>query len=131
MSETQTTGRKARRSTNRKSRTGRAPGRRAGERRPPSERTRSARPQADATGAPAEPVACDTSRDDFQGPLGADTLDRVLHAALGRMTLGISPAALAQAWADWAVHLAMAPGKQAELGQKALRKAVRFWLYAG
>jgi polyhydroxyalkanoate synthase len=68
--------------------------------------------------------------DHFQGPLGADTLDRVLHAALGRATAGISPAALAQAWADWGTHLAMAPGKQAELVQKAARKTVRYWLYA-
>jgi polyhydroxyalkanoate synthase len=43
--------------------------------------------------------------------------------------LGISPAALAQAWTDWAVHLSMAPGKQAELVQKAARKAVRLMLY--
>ena len=68
--------------------------------------------------------------DGFQGPLGADTWDRVLHAALGRATLGVSPGALAQAWADWFVHLAMAPGKQGELVQKAARKQARLLRYA-
>ena len=54
----------------------------------------------------------------------------MLHAAVGRATLGLSPAALALAYADWAVHLASSPGKQAHLVEKALRKAVRLGLYA-
>ncbi len=58
------------------------------------------------------------------------TLDRLLHAAIGRFTLGLSPASLLEAYSDWAFHLALAPGKQAELLQKAVRKAVRFWTYA-
>jgi polyhydroxyalkanoate synthase subunit PhaC len=52
--------------------------------------------------------------------------DRMLHAALGRMTCGISPAALALAWTDWTLHLAESPGKWARLCEKALRKAGRF-----
>jgi len=80
---------------------------------------------------PLRPAAQAPQRhdDSFQGPLGAETMDRVLRAALGRATLGISPAALAQAWADWAVHLSMAPGKQVELVQKAVRKQVRLMLH--
>ena len=58
-------------------------------------------------------------------------LDRFGHAVLGRMTFGISPAALGLAWADWASHLAVSPGKQTELWQKATRKWVRLGLYAG
>ena len=58
------------------------------------------------------------------------TTDRMLHAALGRMTCGISPAALALAWTDWTLHLAESPGKWARLCEKALRKAGRFGNYA-
>ncbi|NIA52959.1 alpha/beta fold hydrolase [Massilia sp. TW-1] len=54
----------------------------------------------------------------------------MLHAALGRMTYGISPAALALAWTDWTLHLAQSPGKWARLSEKALRKAGRFGEYA-
>jgi polyhydroxyalkanoate synthase len=46
------------------------------------------------------------------------------------MTMSVSPAALMLAYLDWLVHLAMAPGKRGELAQKALRKAVRFAVYA-
>jgi hypothetical protein len=59
-----------------------------------------------------------------------DSLDRMTHALIGRATAGISPAAVALASLDWAVHLASAPGKQMELVQKAVRKAIRFALYA-
>lgn len=51
-----------------------------------------------------------------------ETLDTAVHAALARMTGGLSPAALGNAYADWAVHLAFSPGKQAELGVKLVRK---------
>jgi polyhydroxyalkanoate synthase len=61
---------------------------------------------------------------------GLESLDRLIHAWQGRFTASISPAALALAFTDWAVHLANAPGKQAALVQKALRKAVRLGLYA-
>jgi poly[(R)-3-hydroxyalkanoate] polymerase subunit PhaC len=59
-----------------------------------------------------------------------DMIDRAMHAMAGRVTLGISPAAVALAYFDWLVHLGASPGKQAELVQKAIRKAVRFWVYA-
>jgi len=92
-------------------------------------RSQAAQPAANVVPLRPVPPAPPRQDDTFQGPLGAETMDRVLHAALGRATLGISPAALAQAWADWAVHLSMAPGKQAELVQKAARKVVRLMLY--
>ncbi len=68
--------------------------------------------------------------EDLHGLIGGANLDRMVHAQLGRLTAGISPAALQQAFSDWALHLAMAPGKRAELVQKAQRKWVRLWLYA-
>jgi polyhydroxyalkanoate synthase len=60
----------------------------------------------------------------------ADITDRSLHAAIARFTNGLSPAALAHAYLDWATHLAYSPGKQLQLVDKAMRKAVRFVNYA-
>ena len=63
-------------------------------------------------------------------PVGIGALDRLIHANMGRLTANVSPASVGNAVADWAFHLAIAPGKQAELGVKALRKATRLALYA-
>jgi polyhydroxyalkanoate synthase subunit PhaC len=60
----------------------------------------------------------------------ADMTDRALHAAIGRFTGGISPAAMVEAYLDWATHLGFAPGKRAQLMSKAFRKAARFAAYA-
>ena len=60
----------------------------------------------------------------------AQNQDRMLHAALGRMTYGISPAAVAGAFMDWSAHLAFSPGKQQALVEKAMRKWHRLVLYA-
>jgi polyhydroxyalkanoate synthase len=46
-------------------------------------------------------------------------IDRSVAAATAALTNGISPAAQMLAFADWAMHLAAAPGKQAELAIKA------------
>jgi len=55
-----------------------------------------------------------------------EAMDRALHAAVGRLTHGISPIVLARAYVDWLVHLGLSPGKQAQLVDKAARKALRF-----
>jgi polyhydroxyalkanoate synthase len=65
------------------------------------------------------------------GVINPLVMDRMAHALQGRLTLGLSPATLLQAYGDWIIHLAMSPGKQAELVQKAARKLVRFALYLG
>ncbi|WP_019015838.1 alpha/beta hydrolase [Elioraea tepidiphila] len=59
-----------------------------------------------------------------------DTVDRVLRGQGARLTAGISPAALALAFADWAVHLAVLPGRQAMLATKVATKLARLADYA-
>ena len=57
-------------------------------------------------------------------------IDRLLHATVARYTMGLSPAALWLASADWAIHLWAMPGKRQRLAEKGLRKAIRFLSYA-
>ncbi len=47
-------------------------------------------------------------------------LDRTLRAGLGRMTAGLSPAALGAAYLDWAIHLLVSPGRRLELANLAV-----------
>ncbi len=57
--------------------------------------------------------------------VGFRRFDRMYHALMGKAEGGISPFSLWLAWADWATHLGMSPGKQAELGFHALSRAQR------
>ncbi len=68
--------------------------------------------------------------DSYSATALADVIDRSLHAAVARITGGLSPAALTQAYLDWATHLAYAPGKHLSLVDKAIRKTIRFASYA-
>src|SRR5450432_3885071 len=52
--------------------------------------------------------------------------DRALHAMAARLTGGISPVALSLAFIDWASHLALAPQRQMEISQEALRSGEQF-----
>jgi polyhydroxyalkanoate synthase len=61
---------------------------------------------------------------------GPHLLDHALHATVARVTGGLSPFALGDALADWAVHLMSSPGKQLELLEKARRKLARLLRYA-
>ena len=70
-------------------------------------------------------------RDSYSVTALADITDRSLHAAIARFTGGLSPAALARAYWDWAMHLAYAPGKRLQLVDKAVRKEIRFANYLG
>ncbi|QPH52941.1 PHA/PHB synthase family protein [Pontivivens ytuae] len=55
-------------------------------------------------------------------------IDSVFHAGIGRLTGGLSPAALTSAGLDWWMHLAGSPRKQAELAQRAWSGAFEAWM---
>lgn len=71
-----------------------------------------------------------TDRDSYGSAALSDVIDRSLHASVAHLTGGLSPAAMADAYWDWAVHLASSPGKQMLLAEKAMRKTWRFANYA-
>jgi polyhydroxyalkanoate synthase len=86
------------------------------------------RPSSPYPEAPDAEGAADRmrERDSYAVTALADITDRSLHAAIARVTMGLSPAAMAHAYLDWATHLAGAPGKRMQLVNKAIRKAIRF-----
>ncbi|RMF19899.1 MAG: alpha/beta fold hydrolase [Gammaproteobacteria bacterium] len=59
----------------------------------------------------------------------ARAVDRLVHATMGKLTGGMSPIALYQAWQDWASHASCAPGKQVELAENAVRNLGRVAMY--
>ena len=59
---------------------------------------------------PVQDNAADTSPDNVWL-----ALDRLREAQVARATAGLSPESLALAWMDWALHLAVAPGKRLSL----------------
>ncbi len=69
-------------------------------------------------------------RDSYASTAFADIIDRSVHATIARFTVGLSPMALIGAYMDWASHIAFAPGKQSQLIEKALKKALRLAMYA-
>jgi Poly(3-hydroxyalkanoate) synthetase len=99
---------------------------------PASEGTEIAARVASKASEPAltETVSGRDSRDAYAVTAFADIVDRSLHATAARFTMGLSPAALAESYLDWATHLAFSPGKRLQLVDKAARKTVRFANYA-
>jgi polyhydroxyalkanoate synthase len=51
--------------------------------------------------------------------LSRDALDRAAHAGVAALTGGLSPASVALAFMDWALHMAVAPGRLLELATEA------------
>ncbi len=97
-----------------------------------------ARPSADVE-LPAQTSAFRTAtpppdamvRDSYASTALGELIDRALHASVARFTAGLSPAALAEAYLDWAMHLAASPGKQMQLLEKSARKTIRLAHYLG
>jgi polyhydroxyalkanoate synthase len=56
-----------------------------------------------------------------------EKIDRMAHAGVAKATSGLSPSVLGEAWMDWAVHLAVSPGKQMHLLQQALLNNQALW----
>ena len=56
-----------------------------------------------------------------------EVLDRIAHATLAKATSGLSPSVLAEAWMDWATHLATSPGKRLELMEQSMRNGQALW----
>ena len=69
-------------------------------------------------------TTCEQTESESPNPL-----DALTRSALGQVTQGLSPAAMIQAYMDWLVHLAISPGKQQELREKAQRKLTRLLLH--
>ena len=70
--------------------------------------------------------------DSITGPkaeAGFTGFDHRFHASVARLTGGISPLALNQAYTDWAEHLLMSPDKQAALVRDAATAVTRFLSY--
>ena len=57
------------------------------------------------------------------------TFDRMLRAMQARVTHGISPVAISSAWAQWAMNLLTAPGKQLALASRGSVSLARFALW--
>ena len=69
------------------------------------------------------PQATETSS---TASIAAESADRAFHASVARLTGGLSPAAVALAFADWQLHLLAAPGKCAALAGEAIQHATDF-----
>lgn len=60
---------------------------------------------------------------------GLSGYDQRFHALIARLTGGISPLSINQAYMDWAGHLMMSPDKQTELGRDLIKAWARFLSY--
>ncbi|MEZ5910607.1 MAG: alpha/beta fold hydrolase [Hyphomicrobiaceae bacterium] len=87
-------------------------------------------------GVPAEHAGSRTPLDGFARTAHTayepqfDYLDRFLRATSARLTLGLSPHAVAAAWFDWALHLGLSPGRQLDLMLAALSYQARLAAFA-
>ena len=62
-------------------------------------------------------------------PSAADKIDIPLHAAMARASMSLSHASMLMAWLDWALHIAISPGKRLELLRLALTQAEALFHY--
>ncbi|MDD7911459.1 alpha/beta fold hydrolase [Pseudovibrio exalbescens] len=84
---------------------------------------------AAASGARGKPVAKIQAPADMEG--AADVIDKAFKSSIAHMTKGLSPAGMATKGFSWAAHLALSPGKQMLLAQKALKNNMLLWSHLG
>ncbi|ABD89574.1 PHA/PHB synthase family protein [Rhodopseudomonas palustris] len=82
-------------------------------------------PQVAAALAPDVPTEVAISPGEAEGS-ASERADRLFHAALARLTGGISPAALRLAYTDWLLHLMSAPARRLDIAQAAMHAAGQF-----
>ncbi|WP_442108063.1 PHA/PHB synthase family protein [Pseudorhodobacter sp. W20_MBD10_FR17] len=80
-----------------------------------------ASPQRPMTHKPVVPAELPQAQKPYEA------LDRMAHATLAKATSGLSPSVLAEAWMDWATHLASSPGKRLELMEQSVRIGQELW----
>ena len=76
----------------------------------------------------AEPSASAGQKSSPVAPFEA--VDRTIHATIAQATTGLAPAALASAFFDWWMHLALAPGKQFDIARRAIEGVARNFAFA-
>ncbi|MBL8332109.1 MAG: polyhydroxyalkanoic acid synthase, partial [Rubrivivax sp.] len=67
---------------------------------------------------------------DAPGETPTQRLDRLTHSAFAGATGGLSPISLALAWADWAWHLGVSPGRCMDLSAHAAQAMADTWRVA-
>ena len=76
--------------------------------------------------SPLSPVTKSHAEEADPSQDAADAIDRSVRSAIARLTFGLSPSALSEAYFDWLIHLLSSPGKQSQLWQKGARKWLRW-----
>ncbi len=74
-----------------------------------------------------EAAAPDSSNGKNRSETAYEAMDRLAHANVAKVTSGLAPSVLGEAWMDWAVHLAVSPGKQLHLMEQAMRNGQALW----
>ncbi len=59
------------------------------------------------------------------------SLDRMLHAAIGQATCSVSPASLTLAYLDWLIHFHNSPAKWGSIARQGLPEVVAIWPVCG
>ena len=81
----------------------------------------------DKTASPETPAS---SPDETAETTVYQKIDLAVHAGVAKATSGLAPSVLSEAWMDWAIHLAVSPGKQMQLMESAMKNAQSFWTQA-